>query len=291
MSRDILEVMQEKMQSFSKGQRRIVQFMLESSDKAAFMTASKLGKTVGVSESTVVRFAVDLGFDGYPAMQKVFQEQVLGRLTAGQRLGEKHDLCDDGDLLSRSLQVDQDCLRRAGETVDRAAFHAAADVIAGANRVYVTGVCSAAPLTRFLGDNLCRTVPDVRTIAASDAAELFEQIMDVAQRDVVIIFSFLNHESAVLVAAEHCRGNGAAVVTITDTPESALAKSSEYVICVQTGKAGGSVGLAAPFSIVNALASAVAAKREQDIMRKKKMLKQLLDRYHQYEKRDENNEL
>ena len=151
MNNDILSLLQEKAPSFSKGQRRIAQYITESYDKAAFMTANRLGKTVGVSESTVVRFAVDLGFDGYPSMQKAMQEMVLNRLTSVQRIEVANDRMGDQDVVSMVLHSDMEKLRQTGETLDRDEFKAAVNAILKAKRIYILGVRSVAPLANFLG--------------------------------------------------------------------------------------------------------------------------------------------
>ena len=139
MNRDILALMQEKAVSFSKGQRRIAQYITESYDKAAFMTANRLGKTVGVSESTVVRFAVDLGFDGYPSMQKAMQEMVLNRLTSVQRIEVASDRYGDHDVVSMVLRSDMEKLRQTDETMNRQEFTAAVNAILKAKRIYILG--------------------------------------------------------------------------------------------------------------------------------------------------------
>ena len=145
MRTDILALFQERFEEFSKGQRRIAQYIMESYDKAAFMTANKLGKTVGVSESTVVRFAVDLGFDGYPSMQKAMQEMVLNRLTSVQRIEVASNRIGNQDVVSMVLQSDMEKLRLTSETVDRGEFQAAVDAILEARQVYIIGVRSVSP--------------------------------------------------------------------------------------------------------------------------------------------------
>lgn len=287
MDRDILEVMQEKMQTFSKGQRRIVQYMLESGDKAAFMTASKLGRTVGVSESTVVRFAVDLGFDGYPAMQKAMQKLVLGRLTTGQWSKEQGNLFDNRDLLSRALQSDMDSLRRAGETLDRGAFQAAVKAISDAKQVYVIGTQAAAPLVHFLGNHLGIMIPNVQSVTASDPEQLFKQVMGVDGETAVIALSFLKVAAAITTAVEYCRDNGATVVAITDNHESKLAKVSDHVIWVPSEKSGAVDSLVVPMCVINALVTAVATVRERERRRNIETLERLLNQYHVDEKRVE----
>ena len=151
MSNDILDLLKERQSTFSKGQRLIARYIMEDYDEAAFMTANRLGKTVGVSESTVVRFAVDLGFDGYPSMQKAMQEMVLNRLTSVQRLEVANNRIGDQDVVSMVIQSDMEKLRQTGETLSREEFNAAVDAILNAKRVYILGVRSAAPLADFLG--------------------------------------------------------------------------------------------------------------------------------------------
>ena len=151
MHQDIMTILQEKAPEFSKGQRRIAKYITEAYDKAAFMTANRLGKTVGVSESTVVRFAVDLGFDGYPSMQKAMQEMVLNRLTSVQRIEVANDRLGDQDVISMVLHSDMEKLRQTDETLDREEFSAAVNAILKAKRVYILGVRAGAPLANFWG--------------------------------------------------------------------------------------------------------------------------------------------
>ncbi len=190
MSNNILSLLQSKMPTFSKGQRRLAQYITESYDKAAFLTASRLGKAVGVSESTVVRFAVELGFDGYPSMQKAMQEMVVNRLTSVQRIEVANDRIGDQDIVSMVLQADMDKLRKTGETLDRNEFQSAVNAILKAKRVYILGVRSAATLANFLGYYLNYMFRNVHIVTASGAGEMFEQIVGVGAEDVVIAFSF-----------------------------------------------------------------------------------------------------
>ena len=287
MSADILALLQEKYPEFSKGQRRIAQYITESYDKAAFMTANKLGKTVGVSESTVVRFAVDLGFDGYPSMQKAMQEMVLNRLTSVQRIEVANDRIGDQDVVSMVIQSDMEKLRQTGETVDRAEFQAAVDAILSAKRVYVVGVRSVAPLANFLGYYLNYMFNNVRIITASGTGEMFEQIVGTNADDVVIAFSFPRYSSATVKAAQYCRSTGAKVIAITDNRQSPLAKNSDHVICAKSDMVSLVDSLVAPLSVVNALIVAIAAKREKQLHRTFEALERIWDQYHVYEKRDE----
>ena len=287
MNTDILAVLQERFPEFSKGQRRIAQYITDSYDKAAFMTANKLGKTVGVSESTVVRFAVDLGFDGYPSMQKAMQEMVLNRLTSVQRIEVANDRIGDQDVVSMVIQSDMEKLRQTSENVDRGEFQAAVQAILNARRVYIIGVRSVAPLADFLGYYLNYMFNNVRTVTASGTGEMFEQIVGVEREDVVIAFSFPRYSSATLKAAQYCRSTGANVIAITDKRESPLARSADHVICAKSDMVSLVDSLVAPLSVVNALIVAVAAKREKELRRTFDALERIWDQYHVYEKRDE----
>ena len=291
MTTDIFEVFQERFDEFSKGQRRIAQYIMDSYDKAAFMTANKLGKTVGVSESTVVRFAVDLGFDGYPSMQKAMQEMVLNRLTSVQRIEVANNRIGNQDVVSMVLQSDMEKLRQTSETVDRGEFQAAVDAILNAKQVYIVGVRSVAPLANFLGYYLNYMFQNVRIVTASGTGEMFEQIVGVGKEDVVIAFSFPRYSAATLKAAQYCQTTGAKVIGITDNRESPLARNSDHVICAKSDMLSLVDTLVAPLSVVNALIVALAAKREKELHRTFDALERIWDQYHVYEKRDDKNEI
>ena len=288
MSIDFFEILEKNSGEFSKGQRRIAQYITECYDKAAFMTANKLGKTVGVSESTVVRFAVDLGFDGYPSMQKAMQEMVLNRLTSVQRIEVANDRIGNQDVVSTVLQSDMDKLRQTAETVDRNEFQAAVNAILDAKRVYIIGVRSVAPLANFLGYYLNYMFNNVRVVTASGTSEMFEQVVGVNREDVVIAFSFPRYSAATLKAAQYCRTTGANVIAITDNRESPLAKVSDHVICAKSDMVSLVDSLVAPLSVINALIVAIAAKREKELHRTFESLERIWDQYHVYEKRDDN---
>ena len=287
MSTDILSILKERHPEFSKGQRRIAQYITESYDKAAFMTASKLGKTVGVSESTVVRFAVDLGFDGYPSMQKAMQEMVLNRLTSVQRIEVTNDRIGNQDVVSMVLQSDIEKLRQTAENVDRKEFQAAVDAVLGAKNIYILGVRSVAPLANFLGYYLNYMFNNVRIVTASGTSEMFEQIVGIGREDVVIAFSFPRYSAATLKAAQYCRSTGATVIAITDNREAPLAQSADRVICAKSDMVSLVDSLVAPLSVVNALIVAIASKREKELHRTFDALERIWDQYHVYEKRDE----
>ena len=288
MRQDILSVLKSKEASFSKGQRRIAQYILESYDKAAFMTANVLGKTVGISESTVVRFAVELGYDGYPSMQKALQEMVVNRLTATQRIEVTNDRIGDKNILSMVLQSDMEKLRQTGETVDREAFEAAVNAVLGAERVYIIGVRSAAPLANFLGYYLNYMFQNVHILTASGASEMFEKIVGVNSKDAVIAFSFPRYSATTLKTAEYCRSTGATVIGVTDTKLSSLGQCSDHVLVAKSDMVSLVDSLVAPLSVVNALIVAIAAKKEKELSKTFQELEHVWSEYNVYEKQEEN---
>ena len=284
MSNDILTILQAKAPTFSKGQRLIARYITEAYDKAAFMTANKLGKTVSVSESAVVRFAVDLGFDGYPSMQKAMQEMVLNRLTSVQRIEVANDRIGDQDVVSMVLQSDMEKLRQTGETVDRGQFRAAVDAILKAKRVFILGVRSAAPLASFLGYYLNYMFNNVHIITTSAAGEMFEKIVGVNSDDVVIAFSFPRYSTSTVKGAQYCRSTGATVIGLTDSEISPLGQNCDHVLVAKSDMVSLVDSLVAPLSVVNALIVAIAARREQELSNTFNTLERIWEEYNVYEK-------
>ena len=219
MATDILSKIQKDLPTFSKGQRRISEYIMESYDKAAFMTASRLGKTVGVSESTVVRFAVELGYNGYPAMQKAMQEMVRNKLTSVQRMGVINDLLGNQDVVSMVLQSDMETLRMTGEALDRQVFDQVVERMMSARTIYIIGVRSSMALATFLNFHLRNMLHHVRLVEPYSISEMLEQLVHVGPQDVVIGISFPRYSSRTIKAMDFCRKAGAMVVAITDTPE------------------------------------------------------------------------
>ena len=285
MNQDVLFLIESKRSSMSKGQRRIADYIATEYDKAAFMTAAKMGKTVDVSESTVVRFAVSLGFEGYPEMQKAMQEMVLNRLTSVQRLEVANDRIGDHDVLSAVLQSDMDKLRRTEETLDREAFQKAVDAIVDARRVFILGVRSTAPLAQFLGYYLRYLSDSVHIVTASGAGAMFEQIVGVNADDAVIAFSFPRYSSTTVKGAQYCRSAGATVIGITDSMISPLAKNCDHVLLAKSDMLSLVDSLVAPLSLVNALIVGVSQRREKELARRLGALESIWEDYNVYEKR------
>lgn len=284
MQSDILTLIQENMPTFSKGQRRIAAFILESYDKAAFMTASKLGKKVEVSESTVVRFAAELGFDGYPDMQRSLQKMIRNRLTSVQRIEVSNDRIGDQDLVSSVLQSDIEKIRMTLEDLDRDSFSAAVDAIVGARKIYLIGVRSSAALSTFLHFYFNLIFDNVSLVSANTASETFESLLRVGEKDVVIGISFPRYSSRTVQAMSFARDRGATTIAITDSEASPLAATASITLKARSDMASFVDSLVAPLSLVNALLVAVSRKKNDDLAHNFQTLEEIWEEYGVYEK-------
>lgn len=287
MNDDILTVLKTQTPTFSKGQRRIAAYITESYDKAAFMTASRLGKAVGVSESTVVRFAVDLGYDGYPSMQKAMQEMVLNRLTSVQRMGVANDRLGKQDVLATVLQADADKLRQTNDSISREAFYAAVDAILNARRVYLLGVRSTGILVNFLGYYLNYMFDNIHVITSSSESEMFERLLDINAEDVVVAFSFPRYSASTINGVRYCRDIGAKIIGITNSNLSPLGQISDHVLVAKSDMVSLVDSLVAPLSVVNALIAALSSRREKELSKTFDTLERVWEEYNVYEKRVE----
>lgn len=284
MPRDILQLIQSNMPTFSKGQKRIAAFIQESYDKAAFMTASKLGKTVDVSESTVVRFAAELGYEGYPAMQRALQEMIRTKLTSVQRIEVANNRIGDQDVLSMVLQSDIDKIRMTLEEIDREDFSGAVDAIVGAKRIYILGVRSSVAVSSFLGFYFNLIFDNVVQVHSNSASEMFEQLIRVGEGDVVIGVSFPRYSRRTVQALRFARDRKATVIAITDSAASPLADSANHTLLAKSDMASFVDSLVAPLSLVNALIVAVSREKKEDLSRTFETLEEIWDEYEVYEK-------
>lgn len=284
MSRDILTVIQDSMHTFSKGQRKIANFILESYDKAAFMTASRLGQKVGVSESTVVRFAFELGYDGYPDMQRSLQKMIRSRLTTVQRIEVTRDRLGDQDLLSMVLQSDIEKIRQTLEELDRDSFYSAVDAIVSARKIYIIGVRSSASIASFLHFYFNLIFDNVVLVSANTASEIFESLLRVGEGDAVIGISFPRYSSRTVQAMSFARDRGATTIAITDSETSPLAPISRYSLMARSDMASFVDSLVAPLSLVNALLVAVSQRKNEDLSNTFHTLEKIWEEYNVYEK-------
>ena len=267
---DMIERLNHSGRKLSKGHRRIAQYIVEHYDKAVFMTASRLGESVGVSESTVVRFAAVLGYEGYPQLQRALQELVSHRLTAVQRFEMSSEI-DPNAVLRTVLKSDMQNIRATVEELDNHAFEEGVKRILNAKEIYVIGLRSAAPLAQFLGYYL-NYIFDRVHLVSSAATDVFEEIARISEADVVIGISFPRYSTRTVEAMRFARSCGAQVISITDGPMSPLHEVSDVCLNACTDMASFVDSLAAPMSVINALVVSLGLHRKEELSRHFKQL-------------------
>ncbi len=287
MTRDVLAAIQGNMSTFSKGQRLIARFILDSYDKAAFMTASKLGKTVNVSESTVVRFAAELGYDGYPAMQKALQEMIRSKLTSVQRIEVSNSRIGDHDILSMVMQSDIEKIRMTLEETNRLQFSRAVDAIIAARHIYILGVRSAAAIASFLGFYFNLIFDNVTVVHATSTSEVFEQLLRIGPEDVIIGASFPRYSRRTVKAMQFARDRGAETIAVTDSETSPLTATATLTLLAKSDMASFVDSLVAPLSLINALIVSIGRKKNDDLSETFATLEQIWDEYEVYEKAEQ----
>ena len=281
---DLITKIQSELRGFSKGQKQIARFILEHYDKAAFMTASRLGVTVGVSESTVVRFATELGYDGYPHLQRALQEMIRNKLTSVQRMEVAGDRMGGRDVLQTVLHADTDMIRVTLDEIDRDAFQGAVDALMGAKRIYILGVRSSSALASFLGFYFNLLFENVTLVHTNSVSEIFEQVLRVGPGDVLFGISFPRYSKRTLSAMKYARDRGARVIALTDSQLSPLARVADHVLLARSDMASFVDSLVAPLSVINALIVAVGMSRRDEIEQTFNKLERIWEEYDVYEK-------
>ena len=286
MEKDILAAIEEKKSGFSKGQFRIAKYIEENFDKAAFMTAAKLGKTAGVSESTVVRFASELGFDGYPEMRLALQDMIRNRLTSVQRIEVAKTVMGDKDTFTAVLQSDVEKIMLTMEAVDRNMFDSAVKQIVEAKHVYIVGTRTSAPLAAFMGFYFNLLLPDVKVVQQNSANELLEQIMRIGKDDVLIGLSFPRYSKRTVKAVRYAKDMGASVIAITDSESSPIARESDTCLYAKSDMVSFVDSLVGPLSLINALIVAVGSETHENISQTFTDLERVWDEYDVYVKNE-----
>ena len=286
MDNNILRKLEMGLSGFSKSQKIIANYIIEHYDKAAFMTAAKLGATINVSESTVVRFAAELGFDGYPAMQKAIQEMIRNKLTSVQRIEVASNRLGDSSVLDMVLQADVDNITKTLAETNSREFDEVVNAILGARRIYIIGVRSAAALSYFIGFYFNLIFPDVRVVGTISTSEIFEQILGISEDDVLIAASFPRYSKRTLKAMQYAKDRKAQVIAFTDSPSSPLSQYADHMLCARSDMVSFADSLAAPFSLVNALIVAISMRKNKEISDTFHSLEKIWDEYEVYEKLD-----
>ena len=286
---DVLSLIEQRMSGFSKGQKLIGKFMLEHYEKAAYMTASKLGTFVGVSESTVVRFANELGFDGYPELQKSLQELIRNKLTSLQRIEISNYRIGDCDVPTKVLLSDIDKIKYTLEHIDPVMFDRTVDAIIEAGRsgrIYIMGVRSSSSLAHFLYFYFNMIFENVRLVQTTSRSEIYEQMFRAGKGDLFIGISFPRYSKRAVSALEFAQKQGAATLGITDADTSPLARYADYLLTAKSDMASFVDSLVAPLSLINALIAAIARKEEDRVSDVFGKLEGIWDEFEVYEKQN-----
>lgn len=287
MTKNLLLDIDRGMSGFSKGQKRIGNYILENYDKAAFMTASKLGATVGVSESTVVRFAMEIGFEGYPQLQRALQEMIRSKLTSVQRMEVTTQQIGTGDVLNKVLGADIEKIRRTLEETDKALFQSAVEDITAAKKIYVIGIGSASVLSGYLSFYFNHIFDNVRNLDPTSASGIFEQIMRIQEGDLLIGITFSRYSRRTVKAAGYAKDSGAKVIALTDSVSAPIAEIADYTLLARSDMTSFVDSLVAPLSLINALIVAIGLKKKDDIRASYQKLERIWDEYDVYDKGEE----
>ena len=263
-SKDLMKIIQLKFPRLSKGQKLIAEYIMKNYDKAAFMTAAKLGISVGVSESTVVRFANELGFSGYPKLQKALQELIKNKLTTVQRLELSNDFISEENALKGVLKSDIENIRATLEKINHETFEEVVNGIFAAKNIYIIGLRSSTALSEFLGFYLNIILENVRTVSYG-ISDIFEQMINVSEGDLVIGIGFPRYAAKTIDALRFAQSKNANVVAITDSLLSPLASEANYTLIAQSNMASFVDSLVAPLSVINALIIAVGMREKKKI--------------------------
>ena len=286
MKNDFFNILNSRYDKMSKGQKRIADYLLANYQQASFMTASALGQTVGVSESTVVRFATEFGFDGYPDFQDNLREMMKMRLTSVERIEVANRQMGNNDVYEKVLSLDIERIRATIENGNREAFAGAVDAIISARKIYIVASRSAAALAEFLKYYFSIIFEDVKLLNNLATSDLLQQLFRIDEKDLVIGISFPRYSKQTTIAMNHASDSHASVIAITDSMLSPIAQHASHVLLAGSDMVSFVDSLVAPLSLINALIVAVSLKKEEEINRNLETLERLWDEFDVYEKSD-----
>ncbi len=276
---ELLNRINERYGSLSKGQKLLAAYITDNYDKAAFLTAARLGQVVGVSESTVVRFASHLGYRGYPEFQRAMGELVQDKLHAVHRMEDVYGRISQSEILETVLKSDMERIKNTLEHIDEHAFDLAVDILLSARHIYVLGIRSCAPLAEFLAFYLNMMFDDVRLLHTSSSSELLEQMVHIGREDVMIGISFPRYSIRTLKAMELANNRSARVITLTDSVHSPMNLYSSCNLIAKSDMSSILDSLTAPMSVINALLLAVCMKKQDEVVKRLELLEQVWEEY------------
>lgn len=282
-SNELINRINEKYSSMSKGQKLLSTYITDNYDKAVFLTAEKLGKVVGVSESTVVRFATHLGYRGYPEFQKALEELVRNKLNSIQRMEVTYGRISQSKILDTVLQSDAEKIKSTLEQIDQNAFETALDIILNAKHIYIVGIRSCAPLASFMSFYFNLMFDNVHLLHTSSSSELFEQMVRISEEDVIIGISFPRYSMRTLKAMEFANNRNAKVITLTDSVHSPMNLYSSCNLIAKSDMASIVDSLVAPLSVINALIVALCMRKQSEVAETLERLEDIWDEYQVYE--------
>ncbi|PWM26499.1 MAG: N-acetylmannosamine kinase [Oscillospiraceae bacterium] len=285
MHKDLIGLITGMMPKFSKGQKQIARYIIEHYDKAAFMTAARLGQAVGVSESTVVRFASELGYEGYPQLQRSLQELIRNRLTTVQRMELTDEQLGGGDIVDRVLSMDIDKIRRTLEEVSRADFARIVDTLLRAKTIYLMGIRSSASLASFMAFYFNHVFDNnVRLVTSASTSDVFGQLLRIQEGDVFFGISFPRYSKRTFTAMKFAKERGATAIALTDSSLAPIGEIADLRLYARSEMASFVDSLVAPLSLINALIVAIGIKRKEETSRAYAELERIWDRYEVYTK-------
>lgn len=279
---ELLNRINDRYGSFSKGQKLLAAYITDNYEKAVFLTAAKMGEIVGVSESTVVRFATHLGYKGYPQFQQALEEMVQSKLNAVQRMEDVYGKIPQSEILGTVLQSDAKRIENTLEKIDENAFNLAVDTLVAARNIYVVGIRSCAPLAEFFAFYLNMIFDNVRLLQTNSSSELFEQMVRINQKDVIVGISFPRYSMRTLKAMEFANNRNAKVITLTDSVHSPMNLYSSCNLIAQSDMSSIVDSLVAPLSVLNALLMAICTKKRKEVVKNLGMLEQVWEDYQVY---------
>ncbi|MCH5253492.1 MAG: MurR/RpiR family transcriptional regulator [Lachnospiraceae bacterium] len=279
---DVITRINDYVSKMSKSQKMIAAFIYDHYDQAVFMTAAKLGETVGVSESTVVRFASSIGYNGYPEFQKDLEEWVQNKINSVQRIGVKYGQSTQSEILTSVLNADIEKINDTIQHLDPVAFETAVNIILDARNVYIMGIRSCAPLADFLHFYLNMIRGNVMLLRTTSVSETFEQMIRIDEKDAIIGISFPRYSMRTLKAMEYANDRNAKVITITDTVHSPMNLYSSCNLLARSDMVSIVDSLVAPLSLINALVVALCLKRPEEVKRNLRDLEYAWNNYQVY---------
>ncbi len=290
MTKSILNKIDALYTKLSKGHKKIADYIMTNYDKAAFMTAARLGETVGVSESTVVRFATELGFEGYPALQSDLQELIRSKLTSVQRMQSASVRIAQDEILETVLNADSAMIKATLDQTSKENFNQAVAAINRARTIYILGVRSAATLANFLAFYFRPVYDNVVLVDSARASEVFEQIFRIDERDICIAISFPRYSNQTINALHFIHDKKATVISITDSEQSPIARFADYLLIARSTMASFVDSLVAPLSLINALIVAATFNRRSEVYDNLNKLEKIYDEYNIYDKQEASGE-